>query len=756
MQQCIMPRMSNAIQTDTQPIQSLHRLMEPSAPINLVFIDPHVEDSRSLIADVRPNTQAILLDPERNGVEQITQHLQTLYTYLPESISVPSVTVHIVSHGAPGCLFLGDGELSLTTLAHHAAQLQQWFPMADHSALLLYGCQVAAGQAGTEFIQALKHLTGVTIAASANRTGASALGGDWQLEVTTDEMDVELAFGDRTQTSYAGVFETFTPFDPNTQDPQLLVDALVPTNIGLTIIPGSIGFVGGEGQTSFYDGSLTELGIESGLLLTSGDGTPPLTNTSNAYSESQFGLGDSDLQTVANDAFDGAGATEDANILDFSFIIDDPEILSIRFSLMFGSDEFPEFSNSQFVDVAGIFLNGQNIGLFQSNNQPFSVIDANLEVGNFINNDADTSSSSFTGTTRTLPIEYDGVSAPFTFAGPVQQGINTLKIAIADTGDDIYDSGLFVANLTTSIFSFENISGFILDVAGTDSDDVLVGTASNEFFNAGLGNDQVDAQGGNDIVDASDGNDIINTGDGNDEVNAGQGDDTVIGGNGADILRGEGGNDLISGGADNDRLIGSTGNDSLSGDEGDDTIRGGLGDDIANGGSGNDRMEGGDGNDNLTGLSGDDVILGEFGNDTMDGGSGNDRVNGGNGKDLVNGGNGSDRVDGGKGNDRIDGGKGNDTLIAGAGKDRLDGGKGKNRYILGKGKDIVILTKDKSRDTIRNFNPRKDVIDLPGNLRFSGITLEQRGNNVFVLDGNNELASLQKVDVNSLGARNFR
>ena len=53
-------------------------------------------------------------------------------------------TVHIISHGAPGCLYLGNTQLSLDTLQQYTPQLQQW----DIDRLLLYGCHVAAGDAG--------------------------------------------------------------------------------------------------------------------------------------------------------------------------------------------------------------------------------------------------------------------------------------------------------------------------------------------------------------------------------------------------------------------------------------------------------------------------------------------------------------------------------------------------------------------------------------------------------------------------------
>ncbi|HBY80779.1 MAG TPA: hypothetical protein DEG47_28065, partial [Cyanobacteria bacterium UBA11148] len=72
--------------------------------------------------------------------------------------------------------------------------------------LLIYGCNVAAGDAGAEFIQKLHQLTGVQIAASAKRTGNTQQGGDWELEVRTGNFVPSLAFVPEVMETYAGVF----------------------------------------------------------------------------------------------------------------------------------------------------------------------------------------------------------------------------------------------------------------------------------------------------------------------------------------------------------------------------------------------------------------------------------------------------------------------------------------------------------------------------------------------------------------------
>ncbi|MGB3536348.1 MAG: DUF4347 domain-containing protein, partial [Microcoleaceae cyanobacterium] len=196
------PTQSKKISTLTPSDFSLNSQMlsshSSSLQINtktLVIIDSAVENTEYLLQGIIPNASTIVLNFHQDGVEQITQALQ----YFP-SIS----SLHIISHGSPGSLQLGKSYLSLDTLEKYKKQLQTW--SIKH--LLLYGCHVAVGDAGTEFIDKLHYLIGAEIAASANPTGSKALGGDWDLAVKTSEFNVELAVTPEVQESYSLVLGT--------------------------------------------------------------------------------------------------------------------------------------------------------------------------------------------------------------------------------------------------------------------------------------------------------------------------------------------------------------------------------------------------------------------------------------------------------------------------------------------------------------------------------------------------------------------
>ena len=157
----------------------------------IAFIDTQVENYQSLIAGVKPGTEVVVLDGNRDAIAQITQIL-ALRTNID--------SIHIVSHGAPGSLQLGDGSLSLDDLECDRNSLQQWFsPLTDSISknrpeILLYGCEVAAGETGLVFVKRLSELTGASVAASQNLTGSVAKGGDWELEVTTGKIEMLLSF----------------------------------------------------------------------------------------------------------------------------------------------------------------------------------------------------------------------------------------------------------------------------------------------------------------------------------------------------------------------------------------------------------------------------------------------------------------------------------------------------------------------------------------------------------------------------------
>ena len=316
-----------------------------------------------------------------------------------------------------------------------------------------------------------------------------------------------------------------TPFTVyNGGNAATLANALLAPNSGIDLITGSVQLdASGPGAVNYYDGSLTPLGIGAGLLLTSG--TTPGTSNSMPWfgadnsGNSGYNNGNAAIDAVVNTVFNTV--SYDATTLSFEFTAQDPTATSVTFDLVFGSDEYPEWVD-QFVDCATVMVNGVNYALFNHDPMhPLSVVSGNLAAGYFIDNGG-----------GGLPIEYDGVSHVLKIVAPIKAGTNRIEIGIADTGDHIYDSGIFIANLAAG-----NVpgSGVVIDTStGTDNSDTLSGTAKSEYFECKGGDDSVYAGGGDDIVVAGAGNDVVYGGSGNDDMEGDAGDDILDGGDGID------------------------------------------------------------------------------------------------------------------------------------------------------------------------------------------------------------------------------
>jgi hypothetical protein len=291
----------------------------------------------------------------------------------------------------------------------------------------------------------------------------------------------------------------YTTYNPTTNTREQLVGAIFSPSGGVTVQSGSIvlrhGSIDGEPSTiSFYDGAIANLNIGAGLLLTTGDPTPPATNNDTGYGE-DAGSGavdetDAQLQATVHAAFSGAGDVEDVTYLQFNILNNDPNANGLRFEVVFASDEYPEFTNSSFVDVAAVYVNGTNYALFGGDAlKPLSVVQANVDGGNFRVNEG-----------GAIPIEYDGVSVKLQITAPLVQGTNTVKIAIADTGDSIYDSGLFVSGLQAVNYQGYGLSQQVsVPSSGTVTD-----SAANQTYVGDTGSNVVQftsAGGGQDVFD---------------------------------------------------------------------------------------------------------------------------------------------------------------------------------------------------------------------------------------------------------------
>jgi VCBS repeat-containing protein len=166
----------------------------------VVFIDSRVPDLQDLINGVKPGTSVFVLDPDRDGVQQIADILAANQFHDLDAIQ-------IVSHGSEGEVHLGSTFVDDASLAAHAGALADiGATLRQGGDILLYGCDVADGAAGQKFLADLsRYAAGADIAASTDLTGSAALGGDWTLEATTGAIEATTPFTDAALTSYTYV-----------------------------------------------------------------------------------------------------------------------------------------------------------------------------------------------------------------------------------------------------------------------------------------------------------------------------------------------------------------------------------------------------------------------------------------------------------------------------------------------------------------------------------------------------------------------
>ena len=146
-------------------------------PSEVVIIDASVSDLDELLNDLENserNLEIKILDRDADGVDQITELLDSR-----TDISA----LHIVSHAESGAIKLGNLWLGDSNMEGHAGAIASWQNALQEDAdILLYGCNLAGGEAGQALIGSLASLTGADVAASSNDTGHSNYQADWVLE----------------------------------------------------------------------------------------------------------------------------------------------------------------------------------------------------------------------------------------------------------------------------------------------------------------------------------------------------------------------------------------------------------------------------------------------------------------------------------------------------------------------------------------------------------------------------------------------
>jgi gliding motility-associated-like protein len=217
--------------------------------------------------------------------------------------------------------------------------------------------------------------------------------------------------------------------------------------LGPGVSVSNIQYNGVASAIGSFSATGTNLGISSGIVMTTGtiynngDGPHGPNNVANSGVDNKApGL------PLLTNLVNGA-QTFNAAVLQFDFV---PYSDTVKFKYVFGSEEYPEFVKAGFNDVFGFFISGpgisgqQNIAKLPGSGTPVTIDN--------VNSSSNSSYFVYNGTGSNSPynssasyIQYDGFTKPLEAVSKVECGKTYhLVIAVADAGDGIYDSGIFL------------------------------------------------------------------------------------------------------------------------------------------------------------------------------------------------------------------------------------------------------------------------------------------------------------------------
>ena len=237
----------------------------------------------------------------------------------------------------------------------------------------------------------------------------------------------------------------------------------------------------------FY-GDNTDLGLDKGLLLTTG--RADAVAQANTYSNMGFKndtSGISLLDSLSAKIYGDSTFTHDGCSIGME-ILPETDVMALEITL--GSEEYPECLMDQLTDIMGLFYttsgftgdplldNHINIAVV-----PFDTVDIQIST---INPNDSTRWSYYRNTLNSQSFEYDGMIAngnggqKFLMltqnVEPCQA--NHLIAAIADRGDSLYDSGIFISNIRclTPEMSFQSSTGlpFFIETCNPGDDFITV------------------------------------------------------------------------------------------------------------------------------------------------------------------------------------------------------------------------------------------------------------------------------------------
>jgi Ca2+-binding RTX toxin-like protein len=161
----------------------------------IAFIDTGVADWEVLRDNLRSGVEAVLIDPTKDGVQQVAD-------YLLGRTGVESI--HIISHGQEARLLFGTSSLEIDSISGKYADALATIgsALSSDGDILLYGCDIGRDASGKAFLDSLAEATSADVVASIDDTGSAAEGGNWDLERVSGNIETSIAITNLGTSSY--------------------------------------------------------------------------------------------------------------------------------------------------------------------------------------------------------------------------------------------------------------------------------------------------------------------------------------------------------------------------------------------------------------------------------------------------------------------------------------------------------------------------------------------------------------------------
>jgi gliding motility-associated-like protein len=215
------------------------------------------------------------------------------------------------------------------------------------------------------------------------------------------------------------------------------------TLVGTGVTVNNVTFNGSGIAYGTFNGANSNIGLPSGVIITTGSRSiaPGPNNIASAGVDNGV---PGDLTLTAISGFD----TYDASVLEFDFI---PQSGQISFNYVFASEEYPEFVGQIYNDVFAFFITGPNPGGGNYNNSNIALIPGTSTPVAINNVNQISYTNYYVDNSGGPTVQYDGFTKPLTAqANVVPCETYHIKICIADAGDGIYDSAVFLEALSFS------------------------------------------------------------------------------------------------------------------------------------------------------------------------------------------------------------------------------------------------------------------------------------------------------------------